>query len=164
MAIVQIADFKGLYHLAKTNLNTLLLQDCIDKYEKKYLIRLFGVELYDLFIAGLLIVPIDAKWTALVDAFVVQDNNEIIESDGLKVMLLGFIYYEYSKLQLEKNTPIGNVQPSSENSQMTGLSSMVVQRQFWAVDNFVAIQKYVNLNNSLYSTFNGAWIKYEYNW
>lgn len=162
MAITQTTDFINRFHLSKTNLNTALLQDCIDRFEKKYLIKLLGAELYDLFIDGIEEMVVDPIWTALLEDFHIDNNGCLIESEGIKVMLLGFIYYEYVKIQTEKQTPIGNTQPAAENASLIGVSSIVVQRQIWSTDTYKAIQQYILLNIDDYPTFNGVEMKYEY--
>ena len=47
MSIVVKTDFKGEYNVAKTCYDQ--LETFIEKYEKKYLTRLLGAELYTLF-------------------------------------------------------------------------------------------------------------------
>ena len=98
MAILQVSDFaSGRYKIpVKTNQDAGLTEK-IDFVENTYLPRLFGVELYDLFIADLSVgtpqVPSDPRFLQVFDPFKDQTDDCLTQSEGMKVMLQGFVYY-----------------------------------------------------------------------
>jgi len=152
---ITIADFTsgGKYELSTGMYDTERLQAYIDKYEKRYLIGLLGVDLYNDFIAN----PAQPEYVFIFDAFELDSDLCIIISEGMKVMLLGFIYYEYLKDLTNQTTPNGNVRPLGENSgEVSTLYSMMYTRYNESTTTFRAIQHYIMLNRADYTDFNGS--------
>ena len=147
--IVTISDFTGKYQLSTGMYDTAKLQDYIDKYEKRYLIELFGANLYTEFESDLLAnVPQSPNFLKVFNPF--YENltfRQLIISDGIKEMLKGFIYFEYSKDLINQMTPYGNVRPISENSEpVSTLYSMIYARYNEAIRSYKAIQTYIQVN------------------
>lgn len=147
--IVNISDFTGKYQLSTGMYDTVKLQDYIDKYEKRYLIELFGANLYTEFESDLLAnVPQSPNFLKVFNPF--YENltfRQLIISDGIKEMLKGFIYFEYSKDLINQMTPYGNVRPISENSEpVSTLYSMIYARYNEAIRSYKAIQTYIQVN------------------
>lgn len=147
--IVTISDFAGKYQLSTGMYDTVKLQDYIDKYEKRYLIELFGANLYTEFESDLLAnVPQSPNFLKVFNPF--YENltfRQLIISDGIKEMLKGFIYFEYSKDLINQMTPYGNVRPISENSEpVSTLYSMIYARYNEAIRSYKAIQTYIQVN------------------
>ena len=147
--IVTISDFTGKYQLSTGMYDTVKLQDYIDKYEKRYLIELFGANLYTEFESDLLAnVPQSPNFLKVFNPF--YENltfRQLIISDGIKEMLKGFIYFEYSKDLINQMTPYGNVRPISENSEpVSTLYSMIYARYNEAIRSYKAIQTYIQVN------------------
>lgn len=147
--IVTISDFTGKYQLSTGMYDTVKLQDYIDKYEKRYLIELFGANLYTEFESDLLAnVPQSPNFLKVFNPF--YENltfRQLIISDGIKEMLKGFIYFEYSKDLINQMTPYGNVRPISENSEpVSTLYSMIYTRYNEAIRSYKAIQTYIQVN------------------
>lgn len=68
-------------------------------------------------------------------------------SDGIKEMLLGFIYFEYLKDSMNMMTPFGNTIARSELSkQTTTLNTLMYNRYNTAIKTFTAIRDYIFLN------------------
>jgi hypothetical protein len=159
---VTIADFSagGKYEIHTGIYETERLQSYIDKYEKMYLINLLGVDLYNDFIAN----PTFPEYVFIYEPFEVDSNsvslyfgNRIIISEGMKVMLLGFIYFEYVKDLTNQITPVGNVRPVGENSaDVSTLYSMMYARYNESIKTYRGIQQYICLNKGDYDTFNGV--------
>jgi hypothetical protein len=147
---VTIEDFVGKYQISTGMYDTDKLQEYIDKYEKQYLIELFGAELYDEFISDLDVsnVPQSPNFLMLFNPF--HKNlgmGQLIMSDGIQEMLKGFIYFEYVKDLANQMTPLGNVRPTGENStSISSLGSMMYNRYNTAIKSYRAIQLYILTN------------------
>jgi len=74
-------------------------------------------------------------------------------------MLMGFIYYEYTKDQIVQMTPNGNVRPVGQNSEVAGsLYTQIYTRYNDGVRSYKAIQMYIWKNPDAYDfdDFNGV--------
>lgn len=151
--IATTADFTGLYKISQTIYSQ--LQAYIDTHEPMYLKRLFGCELYDLYLAS----PLDARFVAVTDPFCFQEDgceNEMYISEGLKTMLLGFIYFEFVNDQSTQNRTTGNVKVESENSvRSDNQINTTIDMYNRGVKNFTAIQKKMSLDDVTYPEFKG---------
>ncbi len=147
---VTVQDFVGKYQLSTGMYDTAKLQEYIDKYEKQYLIELFGADLYDEFISDLdlMNVPESPNFLTVFNPF--HKNvafGQLIMSDGIIEMLKGFIYYEYSKDITNQMTTAGNIRPIGENSEnVSSTNSMIYTRYNTAIKSYRAIQLYILLN------------------
>lgn len=148
----------GMYEQAK-------IQAYIDKYERQYLVKLLGVELFNEFVADLSSnVPQSAKYLKIYNSFE-YDNVDcnIHISEGMIDMIKGFIYYQYLK-DLTNNVAVsGNVRPMGENSEnVSTLNSMIYTRYNDSVRTYKAIQYYICDFNSDYLKYNGISIGMAY--
>jgi hypothetical protein len=147
-------DFTGKYELHTGLYDQTKLQDYINKYEKRYLIELFGATLFDDFIADLDVnnEPESPNFIQIFDEFHQNVNlYHLLLSEGILEMLKGFIYFEYSKDQMNQQTPFGNVSQLSENSKkVTTLNSMMFTRYNEAVKTYNAIRDFMILNSTLH--------------
>lgn len=145
-----INDFTGKYQLSTGMYDVDKLQNYIDKYEKRYLIELFGAKLYDEFISDLNIlnVPVSPNFLKVYNPFYENVTfRQLIISEGIIEMLKGFVYFEYSKDLINQMTPYGNVRPVSENSEpVSTLYSMIYARYNEAIKSYKAIQTYIQIN------------------
>ena len=145
-----VQDFTGKYQLSTGMYDVTKLQDYIDKYEKRYLIELFGAKLYDEFISDLDIqnVPQSPNFQFVFNPFYENITlRQLIISEGIIEMLKGFVYFEYSKDLINQMTPYGNVRPISENSEpVSTLYSMIYTRYNEAIKTYKAIQTYIQIN------------------
>ena len=145
-----VQDFTGKYQLSTGMYDVTKLQDYIDKYEKRYLIELFGAKLYDEFISDLDVanVPESPNFLKVFDPFYENITlRQLIISEGILEMLKGFVYFEYSKDLINQMTPYGNVRPISENSEpVSTLYSMIYARYNEAIKSYRAIQTYILTN------------------
>ena len=77
-------------------------------------------------------------------------------SNGIKEMLLGFIYFEFVKTQSVHNTTTGNVIAQNEVSVQADWNSTEVYNNYnEAINSYRAIQIYINENSSIYPEYNG---------
>jgi len=183
---VLTTDFAtGKYRISQNPDDTTALTAYIAKYEPDYLINLLGASLYTTFVAdltgGTALPFLTAKYNTLYQPFA-QDNlnvsnvfypigggypdlsdatdsnfEQIIISKGIKEMLKGFIFFEWTRDQAIENTPIGNVEQQGESSsKVKALQAGIKEKFNEAVKTYQAIQWYINQNRSEYSTFNGV--------
>lgn len=148
----------GMYEQAK-------IQAYIDKYERQYLVKLLGVELFNQFVADLVAnVPQTAKYLKIYNPFEYDNVNcYIYISEGMIDMIKGFVYYQYLK-DLTNNVAVsGNVRPLGENSEnVSTLNSMIYTRYNDSVRTFKAIQSYICDFSSDYLKYNGAGLRTAY--
>lgn len=150
-------DFTGKYAVAKNIFDS--LDDYIDKYEETYLIQLLGWELYKLFKADLQYVappPATAIYLALWDKFTEDDGGDIITSNGMKEMLLGFIFFEFMRDLPYKATAGGISVNEVEVSEQADISGNSLNSKYnEAVGTYQAIQWYIADNSEDYPEYNG---------
>lgn len=145
----------GMYEQAK-------IDAYITKYERQYLVKLLGVDLFNLFVADLVNnVPQSAVYLALYNPFEYDDANcWITISEGMIDMVKGFIYFQYLKDQTNQVAVSGNIRPLGENSEnVSTLNSMIYTRYNESVKTYKAIQRYICDNNSDYLEYNGIGIR-----
>jgi len=96
------------------------VQAYIDENEVPYLEDMLGCELAALFIADLVNgVPQTQRFINIFDPFCFDDDcHGIQKSEGIKVMLKYFIYWEYIKQQRINNTNTGDVVNENEVSRV----------------------------------------------
>ena len=155
MAIVTTSDFIDKFKLTLTDFNTNELSSYIERYETITLIELMGKELFDLYVIGFgLNEPIYVK---LHNSFIEQsDCGEVLNSRGLKDLILGTVYFYYSRDILTQRSENGSVAKKGENSSnVTQIQSNVQSRWDEAVDTYCAIQSYIIENHDVYPTFRG---------
>jgi hypothetical protein len=171
----------GKYKISQNSYTTDDLTTYISKYESRYLIKLLGSDLYDLFIDSLISnIPTNVYLT-LYSAFHADNLNssmvwfpigggkpdysdatncnlpKIIISEGILEMLKGFIFFEYTRDQSIKNTIAGNVQEDNENSKaVSQLQAGIKEKYNEAVSTYQAIQWYISQHMDDYPDFNGV--------
>lgn len=153
MSIIQTSDFKGEYKIAQDCYSD--LSDYIIKYEKKYLLMLFGAELYDLFIADLTVttpqVPQTQRFIDIFNEFQTTDNGCLVYSEGIKKMLIQFVYFHITRDIPNAKTTQGTVRMANENSTNNPYNGFNLVESFnEAVANSRAIQWYICDNKEDY--------------
>ena len=160
-------DFgKGKYELHKGMYESDKIQAYIDKYERIYLVKLLGAELFKDFIADLVAgVPQDARYLSIYDSFEYDDVNCMVYiSEGMLEMIKGLIYFQYLKDLTNTVAVSGNVRQMGENSEnVSTLNSMIYTRYNEAVKTYKTIQKFICDNSKDYLKFNGVKVSYA-NW
>ena len=154
--IIQIEDFKGFHYIAVNPNCANMLQEYIDKYEDYYLCLLMGDTLKDDFIDDLSNgVPQSQPYIDLYNKFCIEDiifcrfyhmlyDHDVskIISEGLKNALLGLVYYHFVTNNQYKNTLVGLVENSNENSKnLSPINVTMYADKRWnnAVQSFNAI-------------------------
>lgn len=156
-SITQPSDYKGRFAITKNSLNTDKIQQFIDNVEPTQLNKLFGVELYALYLVGIGEATPNAIWTKLRDPFFFQSEcGKIFESKGLKEMLLGFVYFKYYAETFAQASTNGVVVDVPENSvKASDLDANLYARYNDSVKTYRAIQRYICENMDVYPTFKG---------
>jgi hypothetical protein len=149
----------GMYEQAK-------IDAYINKYEKQYLIKLMGVDLYNLFVADLVAgIPTDPIYLALYNSFEYDKATcgGIVISEGMIDMVKGFVYFQYLKDQTNQVWVSGSVAPVGENSDnVSTLNMMIYTRYNDSIRSFKAIQQYICDNMTIYLDYNGKGLKTAY--
>ena len=163
---ITYSDFgKGKFELHHGMYEQAKIQAYIDKYERQYLVKLLGVELFNQFVADLVSnVPQTAKYLKIYNSFEYDNVNcYIYISEGMLDMIKGFVYYQYLK-DLTNNVAVsGNVRPLGENSEnVSTLNSMIYTRFNDSVRTYKAIQHYICDFSSDYLKYNGISIGMAY--
>ena len=158
MAIIQTSDFVGEYQLASDNFSE--YEVYIDRYEKFYLVMLLGADLYADFIADLTPttpqVPQTPIYQSIFEPFDIDYSNCIYSSEGIKQMLVEFIYFHILRDLPNEKRLSGNVRLKSESAEAmpyNGLNLIPAYNQ--AVENYHNIQWYICENETNYPTYNG---------
>lgn len=152
MALITTSDFIDKWELSTGMYSTNKLTEYINRYQQQYLRQLFGVELYDSFMADLSSdIPQSPNFKLVFDPLYVDENlYYMIESRGILDMLKGFIYFEYAKDLMNQQTPYGNVQQTAENSVVVNtLQTMMYARYNESITTFQSIRNFILSNTTL---------------
>ena len=161
--LITAADFTGENKIATDVFTSAELDAFIDLYEAKLLYQLLGIELYDLFIADLDNgVPQSAKYLTIYNAFVKQINDKMVTSDGMKVMLVKWVFFHYVRTQPQTNTIQGNTEAQGTINQPSAMSYTTLVIDYnKMIDTFKAIQTYIeSVKDADYPTFKGVCKEY----
>lgn len=159
MSITQPSDYVQEHGIAQNSYTD--LDSYISKYERYYLVRLLGAELYDAFVADLTgdpQVPDSIIYETIFEPLHYDSSGLVVESAGIKEMLKGFIYYHYCTENNLLHTIGGMISNVSENSQaqLGSYGSTYVKHKYGkAINNFHNIQLYIEDNKSYYPAYNG---------
>jgi len=162
MSIVVKTDFVGEYNVSKTNYDH--LDTYIEKYEKHYLLKLLGGQLYGLFIADLTItdpqIPQTTRFINLFNSFYEDYEEQLIISEGIRKMLVQFIYFHYVRELQTENSASGTVTNSVELGVNAKFKGNIVNVYNQGVKNAQAIQWYICKNEADYPEENIQEIDY----
>ena len=155
--ILQTTDFTGKYAISQNNFNTSDLQAFIDKYESIYVYDLLGVELGNLLLDDIttdFTPPVTTKYATIFN--VLSQDDPLVRSNGIKEMLLGFVYFEFVRTQTVQNTLVGNVLNQNEVSVNVDFANTVVYLNYnEAIRTYRGIQCYVLDKFTDYPEFKG---------
>lgn len=138
----------------------------IERVESEYLPKLFGKDLYDLFVidwnavpAG---VPTDPRFYKVYAEFTEQNDCVMIQSEGMLEMLKGLVYYLYLRDIVSRPTTIGLEKFVGENTQsVTAIHHDITSRYNEGVETFKTIQYYMHSYNATdYPEYKGVDVKF----
>ena len=163
MAILQESDFdSGRFELPTNTFQEDSFDDFIERVESEYLPQLFGVELYDLFIADLSAgtpqVPSDPRFLKVFNAFNDQTDDCLTQSKGMIVMLKGLVYYLCLRDRVSRITTDGIKVTKGENSDnVSGIGHSLTSRYNESIETYQVIQNYMlNVDEVTYPEFEGV--------
>lgn len=157
--IVEVADFTGRFQIPTDNDR---LNAVINSWEKYYLKQLLGIELYKLFAADITAhVPGTLIYQNIFNPIEQDFNQEILISEGIKIMLLGFLYWEYVREVEKKLSTVGFIANTSDVSKPIAIDFTQTNNKYNdAVTSFETIQWYIRDQNiTTYPLYNGQEIK-----
>ena len=157
MSIVVKSDFTGEYLIAQDQYSN--IDSYIVKYEKKYLTMLLGADLYALFIADLTPtspqVPQTQRFIDLFESFFTDEYNCVVSSDGIRKMLIQFIYFHALRDNLNFKSTTGTVRMKNENSSESMYNGYnLVESYNEGVCNAKSIQWFIGENKDIYPESN----------
>lgn len=149
MILVIPSDFKGEYKVSTDRFTIGDLEMYIAKYTKYYLERLLGKELYDLFDsdldAGMPQIPQTTRFLEIYNPFTKEDICNLYSSDGMRQMLIKFIYFHYIRDIQYANTVVGTVSSENENSNLAGFNGYNLTRSYnQGVADYKSIQRFMH--------------------
>ena len=155
---LSVESFVNRYQLSVAFKNgTALIEQYIHLYEKKYLYKLFGKELADLFYNDDSVARFEDIKSEF--AFEVEINgcDHSYFCTGLKDILSALVYVHYSREQLQISTSIGQIKPNVEAGSVANdnySNTIVLYNQ--AVKNSMILQKFLEANKDIYPEYRGV--------
>lgn len=138
MSLVLPTDFgtQDKYYIPLSTKQEAGLQETIDRVEREYLSRMFGKELYDLFVADLVAnpngsqAPSSARFLTLYNPLMYQDDGCLYQTRGMVEMLKGLVYFVYIKDRVRLLTTNGIKTTDSENASNANGISMDINNRY----------------------------------
>jgi hypothetical protein len=165
--ILDIDDFDfGRYKIPLDPEQEADLELYIERVESDYLPKLFGKELFDLFVADWNAVPVGVptspRFSMVYNEFVEQDEYVMIQSEGMLELLKGFVYYLFLRDIVTRPTTIGLEKFIGENTQsVTAIHHDITSRYNEGVDTFKSIQYYMHtFNPTEYPEYKGVEVRF----
>lgn len=124
-----------------------MLDAYITRYEKEYLIKLLGQDLYAEFVAGLEEDPVPQKWIDL--------KNEIVDETFKVSPIANYVYCKWQYQNYTKNVGIGQVKNKAENAVVVRPYDMQVMAWNDMVDMGKDVLKFVYSNITDYPSYSG---------
>lgn len=159
MPFVQPSQFIGKYALTRSfNDGDAKIIQIRNEVEFKYLVALFGVELYEKFMDEFADEP---KYTKLVSPFAFQNRCEAVTTRGITEMLIGLTYCHYVQEMPGIATSVGKTQPNPEAGTLANDLNII---SFYndSIADYRKIQEYIMLNRDLYPEFKGNYKTFNY--
>lgn len=166
MAILTTDSFKnGRYKIPLNPKQETALEEAITYCEDFYLPKMFGVELYNLFIADLVGgVPTAPRFVKIFDPFNDQTDEILVRSEGVKEMLKAFVYHRYVRDVTTRVTTVGIFKSTNENAEhVSAIGHDVTIRYNEGVKSFKTIQYYMDvIDPDNYTEFEGVKLNFNH--
>lgn len=147
--ILSIEDFEtGRTKIALNPEQEIDLDEYIDRVESEYLPKLFGIELYNLFVADWNLIPVGVptanRFSIVYNEWTFQDDIVMIQSEGMLEMLKEFVYYLYLRDDVTRSSTVGLERVLGENTDsVTAIGHDITSRYNEGIDTFQTIQYYM---------------------
>ena len=163
--ILTVEDFKvAPFELILTPIQSTDLGVLIQEVEDEYLPILFGLELYDLFIADLDVSnrPTTARFVKVFEPFNDQTDDLLLRSKGILYMLKALVYFQYVRLLPNIVTAVGIKTTKSNNSvDVTPVKFDLVRRYNDGIEVLKTIQYYMcEVDPSNYPEYKGSEVEF----
>lgn len=160
MAFIESSDFAGKYKLSQDTANQTITTRVISEMRDGLIRKIFGATLGNEIIDYIDNPPgiPDPVLDAVINSFSIDSNcGKLLESIGLKNVLLGFIYFQRAcDMKLQMQSVGGETKPKTENTTVeSNPSAKIIQRYNESVNSVRSIQEYVKENRSNYPDYNG---------
>lgn len=167
MSIINASYFIGELNIPNTDKVDVLenLQFFIDRYEKEYLRKVLGVDLYNDFIDG--IDPIIEPWLSLKNGkdFVNLQGRLTqyfgLANDDKQSPLANYVYYHFQKNAYTQSTGVGETQSKTENATVVSPGAKMEKAWNDMVKQTNVLVEFLYVNNSLYPKFSLAYVSRE---
>lgn len=120
----------------------------IKKYEKEYLLHVLGEDLYKVFIAGMAVEPIEAKWTDL--------KSKLIDTDIPASPIADYVYYHVMRDRFTNTSALGEVEAAVENGNYAVNSYKMARAYNEAVRYGSTLRSWLSDNIATYPEFDTA--------
>jgi hypothetical protein len=133
------------------------ITSAISVHEKQILSELLGVELCALFILDLSAgVPQTAKYLAIYNAFIKQDEKYLYSSIGMKELVKKWVRFHFVRTQPQSNTIQGNtISPGTiATPSIMSFTSLVLDYNKM-IESYHSIQYFIEENIADYPTYKG---------
>lgn len=129
--IVTVTDFVGEIYIPNADKAYVAenIQRFIDKYEKDFLLRVFGTGLYNDLMTGLETVPVPEKWDKLIngDSIPVEFHGIEVYYGGIKQAIANYVYYWLARDRSSQTIDMGEASPTVENAVVVTNSNKTVR-------------------------------------
>lgn len=149
-------DFTGKYNLVKSDFDQ--IDSFIAQFEEKILIDMLGKTLFDLFNANvdpLTLLPVDQIYLDIYEPVSIGQGHCEQTSIGMKDMLLGLIWFEYTRKAPYKQSMNGVVNNQTETSTPAHLT-FIYPIYNESVKSYNIIRRYCYENGEVYPTMGGS--------
>lgn len=115
--IIDKEDFVGFQEVVRSLTDDPNIDIYIARFEKEYIYKLLGVALGDLFWADIAAnqEPQTQKYKDIFNAFTLQNGSSIVESKGIKDLLLSAVFYHYVTERSVLHTQAGAAHSNTES-------------------------------------------------
>lgn len=185
--ILSPSSFIGQFHLPITNDTSIQVQAYLDQHETDYLYKLFGADLYALYLAASATPPVDAPFLVIHNPFVKdvagsagmfyimgamdhpsyhkKQAPKVRQSYGIVDMLKAFMYFHIQRENVLESTVFGLKKQESEASAPADYAAINKLDEVWnrGIQSFQAIQWYMtSFAPTDYPLYNGECLKTRY--
>lgn len=155
--IVEISDFDGQFKISTDQYTEANFEAIRDAHQFDLIYEMLGATLGQAFIDDLDVngVPVNPLFTALYEAFVLDNESEIVKSIGIKVMVRNYLFVKYARENQVLVAMTGNQESKQENSDSVKSITWLVNKYNDAISTAQTIQWYIGENSAAYPDYNG---------
>ena len=159
--LINTTDFVGKYNIAFNTAGEAELDAFITQYETPLLYDLLGKTLSDLFIASVVNnLPVGSAYLAIYNVIELDLTCIVERNEGMKNMLLGFLFFEWMRTNPIKSTVNGQVIMTNENSNPVIDNWGITRIYNNSINDYQIIQYYINQNLTDYPNYKGQYKGY----